>query len=168
MIKRLHFSVSLVLSYLVYNLLNFDKLSSIVLSIITASLSSLPDLDYKIYSWANKKRIFLEKTRLKYILFPVYLFIIFLIKVFKHRGTTHSIFPIILFLYLSIYFKPFFILFLSFTLHIIEDSFTVSGIQPFYPINEFRIRIPILNNKQRKLQTILSYVFIFIYLFLIL
>jgi len=168
MIKRLHFSTSLVLSYLIYNLLNFDKLSSIVLSIITASLSSLPDFDYKIYSWANKKRIFMERTGLKYVLFPIYLFIIFLIKIFKHRGTTHSIFPIILSLYLSLYFKPFFILFLSFTLHIIEDLFTVSGIQPFYPISELKIRIPILNNKQRKLQTILSYVFIFIYLFLIL
>jgi len=131
MIKRLHFSVSLVLSYIIYNFLSFDKLSSIVLSIITASLSSLPDFDYKIYSWANKKRIFMERTRLKYILFPIYLFIIFLIKIFKHRGTTHSIFPIILFLYLSLYFKPFFILFLSFILHIIEDLLTVSGIQPF-------------------------------------
>jgi len=168
MIKRLHFSTSLVLSYLIYSFFNFDKSSSIVLSIITASLSSLPDFDYKIYTWANNKKIFLEKSGLKYFLFPIYLFIIFLIKVFKHRGTTHSIFPIIIFLYLSIYFKPFFILFLSFTLHIIEDLFTVSGIQPLYPISEFRIKIPMLNNKQRKLQTILSYVFIFIYLLLIL
>jgi len=168
MIGRLHFSTSLVISYLIYSFIGFDKISSIVLSIITASLSSLPDLDYKIYSWANKKRIIFERTGLKYILFPIYLFFIFLIKFFKHRGTTHSIFPIIIFLYLSIYFRPFFILFLSFTLHVIEDVFTVSGIQPLYPINGLKIRIPILNNKQRKLQTILSYIFIFVYLLLIL
>jgi len=168
MIGRLHFSTSLVLSYLIYNFLGLDKPSSIILSIITANLSSLPDLDYKIYSWANKKRIFLEKTKLKYILFPIYLFFVFLIKVFKHRGFTHSIFPIIFFLFLSFYFKPFFILFIAFALHIIEDAFTVSGIQPFYPIEKIKIRIPILNNKQKLLQTALSYIFIFIYILLIL
>jgi len=168
MIGRLHFSTSLVLSYLIYNLLGVDEPSSIVLSIVTASLSSLPDLDYRIHSWADKKRLFLEKTKLKYFLFPIYLFLILLIKIFRHRGITHSIFPIILFLFLSLYFKPFFILFLAFTLHIMGDIFTVSGIQPFYPIGNIRVRIPILSNRQRFLQTVLSYIFIFIYILLIL
>ncbi|RIB35226.1 MAG: hypothetical protein BXU00_02775 [Candidatus Nanoclepta minutus] len=168
MIGRLHFSTSLLLSYLIYGFLGFDKVSSIVLSIITASISSLPDFDYKIFSWANKKKILFEKTGLKYILFPIYLLILLLIKLFRHRGITHSIFPIIIFFYLSIFFRPFLILSISFLLHSIEDSFTVSGIYPLYPVRDIQLKIPILSNKQRRLQSILSYLFIFIFFLLIL
>jgi membrane-bound metal-dependent hydrolase YbcI (DUF457 family) len=55
--------------------------------------------------------------------------------------------------------KIFYLFSLAFLLHIIEDSLTVSGITPFYPISNYKFAIPILNNrKNRKLQEYLSYI----------
>ncbi len=165
MIKILHQSLSLVISYLLfYFILGYDKFSSIILSIIVSILSTIPDYDYKIFSWANKQYVMLNKTFLKYILFPYYLIIIFMIKAFKHRGITHSIFPIIFFIVLGYIFSPiFYLISLSIALHILEDSLTVSGIQPFYPFSEYKFSIPILNTKKhRTVQVILSF-----YLFLL-
>ncbi|MGC9133145.1 MAG: metal-dependent hydrolase [Nanopusillaceae archaeon] len=170
MIARLHQTLSLLLSYLLfYYIFSFDKISSIIIAIFVGIISTIPDFDYKIFKWSNKQYLFLNKTKLKYPLFPYYLFILFLIKIFKHRGITHSIFPIILFFLLGFFTIRLFYLFsLAFLLHIIEDSLTVSGIQPFYPLLNFKFVIPILNNKKhRKLQIFLSYLTIFIFLYFI-
>ncbi|BFI73231.1 hypothetical protein YN1_2180 [Nanoarchaeota archaeon] len=170
MIIRLHQTLSSFVTYiLLYYIFNFDKLSAIILAIFVGFLSTIPDFDYKIFTWSNKQYMFLNKTKLKYPLFPYYLFILFLIKVFKHRGITHSIFPVLFFFILGFFIISFFYLFsLAFLLHMLEDSLTVSGIQPFYPLSNYKFVIPILNNKKhRNIQIILSYLIIFIFIYFI-
>lgn len=163
MIARLHFATTLFLSFIIfYHILSYNFLDSIFLSIITSLLSTLPDMDYKISKNIENQIKFLKSTKLNIILFPYYLFIKFLYIIFKHRGFTHSIYPIIIFLLLSENII-FFILFLSFSLHIIEDSLTVSGIKPFYPFGP-TIALKILNNKERKIQDFLSYIILFTFI----
>ncbi|MEM1684248.1 MAG: metal-dependent hydrolase [Nanopusillaceae archaeon] len=165
MIVKLHISVSLVISYLIYFLImNFDRFSSLLLSLVTAKLSTLPDFDYKIFSWSNKQILMLKNTKLYLILFPYYFLLIFLNRIFKHRGITHSIYPILFFLILKFLFSNIFlILAFSFALHVLEDMFTVSGVQIFYPLNNFKLKIPLLNNKNREKQNILSAAFLVLF-----
>ncbi|BBL45814.1 hypothetical protein MJ1_0670 [Nanobdella aerobiophila] len=169
MIIRLHQTLSTLISYIIfYYILSINYISSIIFSIFVGIICIIPDLDYKLSIWANKQYITLRKSIIKYILFPYYIFILFIIKIFKHRGITHSIFPVILFYLIGNYIHIFYLFSLAFLLHIIEDSLTVSGTQPFYPILKYKFVIPILNNKKnRKLQIYLSYISIFIYLYLI-
>ncbi|MDT7890469.1 MAG: metal-dependent hydrolase [Candidatus Nanopusillus sp.] len=170
MIIKLHQALSSFITYLMFfYIFNFDKASSIIISIIVGLICIIPDYDYKIYNWANKQYENINKSKiLKYLLYPYYLFILFLLKLFKHRGFTHSIFPIIIFFFMGLLIMKIFYLFsLAFLLHIIEDSLTVSGITPFYPISNYKFAIPILNNREnRKLQEYLSYI-IYIMFFVI-
>lgn len=170
MIARLHFATSLVLSYLIYFFIaDLDKISSVILSIITAKLSTIPDLDYKIYSWANKQILFLKKSKFYILIIPYYLFLEFLIRIFKHRGITHTIYPILFFIFLRfLFFNLFFVLTLAFVLHLLEDSITISGIRPFYPLSNLEIKIPILSNKNRFIQDKLSILLLIIFFVIVL
>ena len=172
MIIRLHQALSSFITYLIFfYIFGFDKISSIIISIIVGLICIIPDYDFKIYNWANKQYENINKSKiLKYLLYPYYLFILFLLKLFKHRGFTHSIFPIIIFFLLGFFIIKIFYLFsLAFLLHIIEDSLTVSGITPLYPLSNYKFVIPILNNrKNRKLQEYLSYITYIIFFAIIL
>ncbi|MEM4757743.1 MAG: metal-dependent hydrolase [Nanopusillaceae archaeon] len=158
MILKLHFSISLILSYIIYFVfMDFDRYSALSLSIITAKFSTLPDMDYKISSWVSKQISILERKKIYYFVIPYYLFLKFLAKMFKHRGITHSIYFVLLFLFLKFVFSNiFFILALSFALHILEDIFTVSGVEIFYPLSNFKVRIPLFNNRYKEIQDKIS------------
>ncbi|MGC9079294.1 MAG: metal-dependent hydrolase [Nanopusillaceae archaeon] len=170
MIKRLHQAMSTLLAYLIFiYIFKVDKLSSIILSLIIGFISVLPDIDYNIYNWAYKQYKYLENKKIKYLIYPYYLFLWILVNLFKHRGFTHSIFPILIFFILGFFTIHLFYLFsIAFLLHIFEDSFTVSGIYPLYPIKDYQFKIGILsNNRNRNAQIVLSYIFWIIYIFLI-
>ena len=56
MIIRLHQALSSFITYLMFfYIFNFDKASSIIISIIVGLICIIPDYDYKIYNWANKQ-----------------------------------------------------------------------------------------------------------------
>ena len=169
MIGQLHISLSFFLSYLIfYFLLYFGKIDSIILSFFVSFLSIIPDYDLKIFNWSNKQIIFLRKTKLKYLLFPYYLFLIFLNKIFKHRTTTHTIFVPIFFFIFGFYFQLFHIISLAIFLHILEDSLTVSGVKIFYPLSDFELKIPLINTRKHILeQKILSILFLLLTAFII-
>ena len=160
MISRLHFTLTLLISYvLFYNLLLFDKLSALLLGMFVASFSSIPDYDWKIYSWSNKQIIRLRKSPLKYVLFPYYFSLIVINKLFRHRTTTHSVFFAGAFFLLGYFVTPLLHLIgLAVLLHILEDCFTVSGVPVFYPLSKKSLKIPLINTKKHlKEQKILSY-----------
>lgn len=145
-------------------------MSSLILGIVVASLSSLPDYDWKIYSWSNKQIIRLRKSLLKYLIFPYYISLIIINRVFRHRTTTHSIFFAGAFFLLGYLILPvFYLIGLSILLHIIEDCFTVSGVPVFYPISKKSIKIPIINTRKHlKEQKIGSYLAIICLIILLL
>ncbi len=159
MLGRVHFALTLYLSFLLFTLLGGSVLESIVLASIVASLSTIPDYDWKIYSWANKKYLIFERNKiLKVILFPYYLFILFLIKVFRHRTTTHSIFfPMALMIVGRIVHiiglsQLLFLSGIASLFHIVEDAFTVSGVPLFYPISKKNYKIPLVNTRRDQLK----------------
>ena len=171
MISRLHFSLSLVLSYLLfYYLFYFDKISAAILSLIVAAFSSIPDFDWKIYSWSNKQLVLLNKNKLlKLLLFPYYIFILLLNKTFRHRTTTHSLFFTLILVLLGYFFFPIFYLIALATLfHIIEDMLTVSGVPLFYPISKKTYKIPIINTRKHiREQKIAVYFLQFLFIILL-
>jgi len=171
-IKKLHFSFSLLTSYLLfYYVIEYDKLSSTLLSFIVASLSIIPDFDWKIYSYTNKKLILYNKNKLKKIIFyPLYTIYKILNFIFKHRTTTHSIFVPLSFSLLGYIISPiFYIISLSILLHIIADVFTKSGVPIFYPFFKKPIKVPIINTRKNILfQHILYYFTMLLWIYLVL
>lgn len=133
MLKRNHFLWTLGISPWIFHYLNYELELIFALSIITAFLSSLPDLDQKIVKYFKKlnyKSFFLT--------YPIYL----LIKlIFKHRTITHSLFiPIAILISNYSYIENIFIshflisLSLALILHILEDAMTIAGVKAFWPI----------------------------------
>jgi len=172
MISKLHFAASLVLSYvLFYYLLYFDKISSVLVSLIIAGFSSIPDFDWKIYSWSNKQLILMNKNRLlKYILFPYYVFVLLTHRIFRHRTTTHSAFFVIILVILGYLLSPiFYLIALATLLHIIEDLFTISGVPLFYPLSKKMYKIPIINTRKHvREQTVLVYLLYLLFIIMLL
>lgn len=130
------FSISLWIYDLYFNLNLFEN---IFYSSITAFLSFLPDIDLKIVRYfhnLNFKTLFIS--------YPLYL----LIKIiFKHRTITHSVFFSLIFLVLYYFLNSnhylgllIFTFFLAIILHIFEDSLTIAGVQPLFPI-KFKFRL---------------------------
>ncbi len=170
MICRLHFALTLLISYILfYDILFFDKISSLLLGVIVASFSSIPDYDWRIYAWSNRQLIKLKGSPLKYVLFPYYLFLKLINKVFKHRTTTHSLFFVgIFFLFGYFLLKLFYLIGLAIFLHIIEDCFTVSGVPIFYPLSNKALKIPVINTRKHlREQKLLSYAAIGLLIFLL-
>lgn len=101
---------------------------NLLYSIITAFFSFLPDVDIRIVNYLKKmnwKTLFLS--------YPLYLFV----KTFlKHRTITHSIWFALVFLgfYWYVGYLFLFTFFLAIILHIFEDSLTISGVYPFFPL----------------------------------
>lgn len=133
MLKRNHFLWTLGISPWIFYTLKLDLELIISLSILTAFLSSLPDLDQKIVKYFKKLNY---KTF--FLTYPIYL----LSKlIFKHRTITHSLFiPIGLlftnyYLVENIYLSHFLIsLSSALILHIFEDCMTIAGVKVFWPI----------------------------------
>ncbi len=140
--RRNHFFITFSLAlWLYYFILKFNLSQTFLLSFFTAYLSWLPDIDLKIIKKLEK---FEKKKTLSAFLFKPFLFL--LKKFLKHRGITHSIWPILLLIFLdlevndyliSIFLK---IIYFALIFHVIEDSFTVSGVNFFYPLN-FRLKL---------------------------
>ena len=166
------FSISLWIYHLFFP--EFNTIENILISLITAIFSSLPDIDLKIVNYFKKlnyKTLFLS--------YPIY----FLIKtIFKHRTITHS------FLFSSIFYIGYYIfsnilnntilniqifslsinlslflaylsfsIFLAITLHIFEDSLTVAGVEPLYPI-KIKIRFARFRTNSSISQIIIDFV----------
>ncbi|HIP66862.1 MAG TPA: metal-dependent hydrolase [Candidatus Nanopusillus sp.] len=171
MISKLHLSLSLVVSYLIfYYLLYFDKISAIILSLIVAAFSSIPDFDWKIYSWSSRQLVLLNRNKLlKLLVFPYYIFILSLNKIFRHRTLTHSLFFIIVLILLGHFLFPvFYLMALAVLLHIVEDMFTVSGVPLFYPISRKTYKIPIINTKKHtREQKIAAYILCILFIILL-
>lgn len=138
--KTTHFIWTLGISLFIFKyVFYYSILPNLIVSFITAFFSSLPDIDIKII---KKVQIFNRST--------FYIFYILTIPfqlLFKHRTWTHTIYLPILFLFIAEFFTYNFyvqiicrILYLTLSLHIIEDSFTVSGVRLFYPFN-LKLRI---------------------------
>ena len=136
-----HISISFAVSLWVYfYLFSFNIFDTFIMAILTAGLAWLPDLDVRIL---NNLRDFTKKTF--YLFYPIY----FICKyIFKHRTWSHSIWLVGVFGFLSYFFwsvdfyfaRVFLILAMAIGLHIVEDSFTVSGVRWFWPIG-FKFRL---------------------------
>lgn len=138
-----HFSLSFVVClWIYYYIFNFEMILTFSLSFLTAFLSFLPDIDLKIIFKIDQ---FNRDTF--FVFFPI----TFLLKlIFKHRGITHSLWiPMVLFfigefLLNDIFSLVFRVVYLALFLHIIEDSFTISGVEIFYPFS-FNFKVFNLN-----------------------
>ncbi len=125
------FGLSLWIYYFAFD---FNLFITTLFSFFTAAFAWLPDIDIRI---VNLSREIMYKTL--FLAFPVYLFMRIL---FKHRTITHTLWLPILFFSVYFYFDLFFlfedillILGMAISLHILEDSLTVTGVQPFFPIS---------------------------------
>jgi len=102
-------------------LILISKVEHQVIFVIVALVATfLPDID-TAYSKLGKNKIFR----------PLQFFV-------KHRGIVHSFLLLILIaLFFSMFFPTLALgFFLGYGLHLLTDSFTVTGIQPFYPLKE--------------------------------
>ncbi|HLD11001.1 MAG TPA: metal-dependent hydrolase [Candidatus Nanoarchaeia archaeon] len=63
----------------------------------------------------------------------------FIERVFGHRGILHSIYPLLFFLFLSIYSFYFLAIFIGYASHILIDCLTKEGIRILYPIINIKI-----------------------------
>jgi membrane-bound metal-dependent hydrolase YbcI (DUF457 family) len=168
MLKSNHFLWTLGISPWIFHYLNFTIELITVLSILTAFLSSLPDLDLKIVKYFKKlnyKSFFLT--------YPIYIIVKL---IFKHRTITHSLFiPIILltinyYLVETIYLSYFLIsLSTALILHVFEDCMTIAGVKIFWPIpynfriSNFRTASKFHNNILHVLGIIILLTFPFFY-----
>lgn len=166
MIAKLHFSLTLLLSFIIFYLLE-GYVEAIIISIIIASFSTFPDLDIKINSFLNKILSFLEKLDKIKIFIPIKKFFYYLSVLFTHRGITHSIFFSLFFIFLSIILQIKILIYVGIAVifHILEDMTTVSGVKPFYPLSDYSISLGILNNNehrdiQMKISKFLTYLYI--------
>ncbi len=85
----------------------------------------------------------------------------------KHRGITHSFVFLILITVLLVYVLPIIALgfFLGYGLHLFGDSFTLNGIQAFYPISKKKASGPITTG--RKFEKVLFVILLFLALFIL-
>lgn len=131
-----HITWSFALSlWIYYYLFNQNILQTIFFSFFVGILAWLPDVDLRIIKLSQK--LVLNSF---FIFYPFHL----LIKIiFKHRTITHTIWiPLSLFLinkYINVKSNFIFeniimILIIAILLHIFEDSLTISGVQPLFPI----------------------------------
>jgi len=160
MIKVSHFIWTYALSlFIFYYVFNENLLATFLLSFLTAAISWLPDIDIRVFKRISE---FNKKT---YYIF--YIFTLPFLLFFKHRTWTHAIYLPLFFLYLGefIYVGDlqliFRILYLAFFLHILEDSFTVSGVKLFYPI-KFSFKLAKFNTNSNLHFHILNFMGIFI------
>jgi hypothetical protein len=167
--KLNHFSLSFSISFWIfYFLFEQNIIITFFLSLFVALLSSLPDIDIKIIRSLNN----LNKKTL-YLTYPIIL--VFKL-IFKHRTITHTIWLPAILLIFDIYTNfNFFIeyilkiLYIAIFLHLIEDSLTISGIKPLYPIP---LKIKLFNfSTDSKIHFLffqsLSYVILFSFFFFI-
>lgn len=113
MLAKTHLSITILFVLLFFSHIS-HKLSFVIFSLVA---TLIPDVDSQ-FSELGKKKVFR--------IFQLFL---------KHRGILHSIlFLIILSVLLALFYPvaafPFF---LGYGLHLISDSFTVSGVRIFYP-----------------------------------
>lgn len=128
-----HITMSFAISlWIFYYLLNQNIFQTCIYSLFVALLAPIPDIDIKI---VNKSWI-LTKYSL-FLLYPIH----FIIKnIFKHRTITHTIWiPTVLIILIKfienqIVNNILIIVTLSLILHILEDAFTINGVEPIYPI----------------------------------
>ena len=146
MLKRNHFTWTFFISLYIYFLFfEYSPENTLILAFFTASISWLPDIDFKIL---DVLRNFEAKTL--YILTPLIAFLKF---IFQHRGITHSIFiPVILLVFGEFVFTQSIIIqtilrvfYLALFLHIFEDSLTIRGIKPFFPFSNQAIQFKLIN-----------------------
>lgn len=168
--KLNHISLTFAISlWIFYYFFNFKIIQTILLSTLTAFFSSLPDIDIKIIKKIKK----LERKTLFLICPLTY----FLKVIFKHRNITHSIWFFGIFFYISEFFlkNKYLILFtktiyLAIILHIIQDSFTKTGIKLFYPI-KFKLKLANFSTNKNShflFFQILAYIICLIFIFFIL
>ncbi len=116
MLNRTHFVITLFLVLLVLPLVNF-KFIFVSIAIIS---SVIPDVDIKT-SFIGKYKIFR----------PLQIFV-------THRGFFHSFLfmALLLTFFLSFYPVGAFAFFIGYGSHLLADSFTVDGVQLFYPLEK--------------------------------
>jgi membrane-bound metal-dependent hydrolase YbcI (DUF457 family) len=139
MLKRNHFLWTLGISPWLFYYLNLNLELIFTLSLLTAFLSSLPDIDLKIVKYFKKLNY-----RSFFLTYPIYI----LVKlIFKHRTITHSLFiPISLLLLnkfiITNYYLSLFLFSLSFALilHVFEDCMTIAGVKIFWPL-KYNLRL---------------------------
>ena len=133
MLKRNHFLWTLGISPWIFHTLDLNIELIITLSLLTAFLSSLPDLDQKIVRYFKKLNF-----KSLYLTYPIYI----LVKlIFKHRTITHSLFiPIAILISINLLeynlYLEYFLISLSsaLILHVFEDCMTIAGVKIFWPI----------------------------------
>ncbi|MFW6009324.1 MAG: metal-dependent hydrolase [Nanoarchaeota archaeon] len=166
MIKLNHFTLTLAISFWIYYFIFSINLAfTFLLSLITAMLSSLPDIDIKIIKQINSYN---RKTL--YLLYPI----TFLLKlIFKHRTITHSIWLPLFLLLLDIIFNfnniiidySLRVFYIAIFLHIIEDATTKKGVKIFFPI-PFNLRLFVFSTSSKinfLLIQLISYSIIFMF-----
>lgn len=121
-----HLAFSLVFALLFYNIVSANAIVFFALVLFGALL---PDID-TMHSTINKRLPFLKIVAL----------------FCKHRRFFHSIFPpaiagIVLWIVAG--FASGFALFLGYGSHLVADSFTVTGVRPFFPLSRFHPKGPI-------------------------
>jgi membrane-bound metal-dependent hydrolase YbcI (DUF457 family) len=139
--RKNHFFLTFSLSlWLYFSIFKFDLIQTVFLSFFTAYLSWIPDIDIKVVKKLEK----LKKRRfLAFLLKP---FIFLFKKLLRHRGLTHSIWPILVLVFLDLKIKEYLIsiflkiIYFALIFHILEDSLTISGVNFLYPLN-FRLRL---------------------------
>ena len=146
MLRRNHFTWTFFISLFIYHLyFNYTISNTLILSYLTATISWLPDIDFKVI---DALKTFEKKT-----LFIVKPITFFLKLLFKHRGITHSIFLPVFILFLAEFSfvdnlliqTILRIFYIALFLHIFEDSLTIRGIKPFFPIPFGTIKFKIVN-----------------------
>lgn len=126
----------------------------ILFFIISLFMTTFPDIDY---SFSSVGKIKVSK--------PIKFFT-------KHRGIIHSLTIAFIFSIILAFFWPFnlisFPFFLGYSIHIFADSFTIEGIEPFWP---FKIRVKGKIRTGGILEKIIFYVFsivdIFMFIFFV-
>lgn len=133
MLKSNHFLWTLGISPWIFYFLKLEIELIFTLSLLTAFLSSLPDLDLKIVKYFKKLN-----RKSFYLTFPIYLIIKL---IFKHRTITHSLFIPITLLIINYFFieniyTNYILISLStaLILHVFEDCMTIAGVKLFWPI----------------------------------
>jgi len=118
MLRRTHLAIAIFIMLLFVKYINYNyKLSFIVIFLIA---TLLPDID-TYFSWIGSKKV----AR------PIQFFT-------KHRGFIHSLTFAVIVSAIFAFFIPVIALpfFLGYSIHVFLDSFTVDGIQPFWPYDK--------------------------------
>jgi len=170
--KEDHFYVTFSLSLFIYfYFFHYSLFLTLFLSLLTAYLSWLPDIDIKVLRKIDK----IKKTHkiVYFLLFPIFWLVK---KIFRHRTITHTLWIPLLLAYLDLFdlFNEKFeailrVLYLSLILHILEDSLTKTGVKLFYPL-DLKLKIPLFSTSKEadslKIKTI-SFFLILIFILLI-